>query len=1109
MDISGFFYVIFKNSRSIYKYDKEGKIVSFINESDDITKTCKLYDLYITKGRSFLYVIGSNFYNGQCDSFIDKYDAFKGTLISRDYIFHSSGVLKNDEKYTFTDIRVCGEYIYITTPNYIEKANIKMIPIWKQMFAYNEFSGKYNKLKSIEFDNSSFNEFIYFCEDLYDTYGFAYGKMKVDGTLVWKITSKENSSDLDFNLSVDNEFIYTYNRENIKEFIDSVLSIDNNSLLMETRNGKLIKITQYNKEIFNDDDYYGSKILYGEELDKNIPLDILVPLLNEKKKYLLDDNQKMLCMEKENEALLQDNSYKFYQLIADLTDESIKQQPLLKASNNGYILTSNGHRIKTKQPYQTKRYHEIIGTKSNNEPIISKYRDELSMKKDTPINYYLLLADYFKFYTGIITKRNNDFLITKQKHNYICKKNSPVYKYLLRKIKDTNLMVEFMIQNNVLDTMYPNYIEDLKHHTQSILTNIQDSKCPSYYDLKAISVSEYSYDANTLYINENGMFVLLCKNLPFVKKKPYKPLNIRSMADMVEDETIHPFLLFLNGKVIKWSDMTIVRDWHESFIIIENSKENKITNIDCIVYPCAIHYGEDSNIDDNNDTGLYFDKDGLFTTNPSKIKIRMEVLDTDIVSTTQYMNDNKNYIELDLEKNKLSTERNIFIFNNGLFSSDNRYYLQNTGYNIYGYGNEYKEATFKTFFYIKGLDSKNIIFKIPNSDQVKEDAKNIISGSSDNYLYKMNQNFDFHFSRNKSYDRNISEAIDYISEYDISLLMNYYKKQSRFVTLTYTGKQVQERSSNGLFTTTRFGHGKLDSFVIVFHNGLLYENYHQIKYNNRYITIPTNGILDDDIIEIVCFSNICNKVFTINILSDNKEVFIPDFLRYNNFSLFDNNNEVIFDYANKFDKYGSYTNTKISFSDIDNYNKSLQISSNRRFSYQRFTENKVGYTLNEDFKLCQNISQYMIFVNHKKINKEDWSIIASNNITLSIMNHPNIETVEVFYIPEILDESNVEYYHTKFGHGDIQIDNLDIPFDKDVFFIFVDGKKQNMNNIENISRDSLRLVDKKDNINNLCICKLMQTDLFLKELLSYQELWSNNISALTNDTFKKLFDKIK
>ena len=50
------------------------------------------------------------------------------------------------------------------------------------------------------------------------------------------------------------------------------------------------------------------------------------------------------------------------------------------------------------------------------------------------------------------------------------------------------------------------------------------------------------------------MAIFMCKNLPFIKKKEYKPLDIRSMASMVEDETIFPFIMFVNGRAIKWSD---------------------------------------------------------------------------------------------------------------------------------------------------------------------------------------------------------------------------------------------------------------------------------------------------------------------------------------------------------------------------------------------------------------------------------------------------------------------------------------------------------------------------------------------------------------------------
>ena len=77
-----------------------------------------------------------------------------------------------------------------------------------------------------------------------------------------------------------------------------------------------------------------------------------------------------------------------------------------------------------------------------------------------------------------------------------------------------------------------------------------------------------------------------------------------------------------------------------------------------------------------------------------------------------------------------------------------------------------------------------MIFKIPNTENVREDAINSVTGKGvSEYLSKLNYNFDFHFSRNKTYDRNIAEAIDYVASYDISLLMKYYKEKCNIETI--------------------------------------------------------------------------------------------------------------------------------------------------------------------------------------------------------------------------------------------------------------------------------------------------------------------------------------
>ena len=1117
MDSAGDVFVLFENSRSIYKYGKDGKVLLYLNRSEDASSTTRLYHTYISKGRGFLYVIGTKFQNNSCQCFIDHYNIYRGELIERQYFLTVNNVSVDDEQYEFDDIYVNGDYIYIKGCNFIQKINLKVQPIWKIMLGWNDITQTYNSLSHIEYDNTSYEDYIYFCEDLSDTYGYSYGKMTTQGNLLWKLTSPENTMDLQFRIAIKDEYIYVYNREELQAYIPSVLAVDNNSLLFETRDNHLIKLVEYNREYLGSE-YFGAKRLYSDDIKENVPERIYVPLLYQDG-YIVNEEDKMLVFEDDNKDYYLDENFLYKRLIAEILDDANYLKSRIKASSGLFIVTKNGNRIRTKEPYKIELSYDVIRTKKDGEVIISSQNQEILRKAGKPFVYYGLLADYFKFYTALITKRKHNILITKARKEYICKKTFQLYKYYMRKLKDINILVEYMIQNNVLDTLFPNYIEKLKHHTYSILEEIQEANCPCYYDLKAIKYDHYTFDAFTFDIDENYMAIFMCKNLPFIKKKEYKPLDIRSMASMVEDETIFPFIMFVNGRAIKWSDMTIVRDWHESYVLIRNMNDDTVysEDVDCILYPCTVHYGEDNLIDDENPTGLYFTSEGLFTTMPDNIAIRIEVLDEDIISTTQRIDAEKDYIDLDLEKSKLSTEYNIFVFDEGIFNSDNRYYLKNTGYNIYGYSKDTSNAVFRTFYFIKGLDSKNMIFKIPNTENVREDAINSVTGKGvSEYLSKLNYNFDFHFSRNKTYDRNIAEAIDYVASYDISLLMKYYKEKCNIETIQLTGVEINEKNTDGNLYVSRQRKPNLDDFIVVYKNGLLYSEYRNITYTHKNIAIPIDGFMDDDIMEIVHYKNVHNRNYIINIESETDNVNIMDIFRYDNFALFASETDsssmqsnIDFEYINHFNESGLYTGSNISLTDTSYYSKNLTIVGKRQFHYQHFDSipDSNCLDLSDDFDFTQNKNQFLIFVNNKKVTMGYWELLTENGLQIQITNITDIQTVDVFYLPDECDEITNESYRTTFGMGDVNIPEgeIDVPFDKDVFLVYVDGVKVSSDNIQEVDRNSFRILDQEDTIPNLCICKFIQSDIIMKELISYEELWSNGTETLNKEVFERLF----
>ena len=121
-------------------------------------------------------------------------------------------------------------------------------------------------------------------------------------------------------------------------------------------------------------------------------------------------------------------------------------------------------------------------------------------------------------------------------------------------------------------------------------------------------------------------------NIPYIDKRKPRSLMIEPMATLVANQEVQPFLIFIDGKVVKWSNMTIVRDWEFSYIILNDTPENN-DRIDSILLPCVVRYGEDDKIIPGR-PHLYFNSDRLLTENPEEVAIRIEITDTDVNGDT-------------------------------------------------------------------------------------------------------------------------------------------------------------------------------------------------------------------------------------------------------------------------------------------------------------------------------------------------------------------------------------------------------------------------------------------------------------------------------------------
>lgn len=1134
MDNNGDVYILFKNSRVIRKYSKDKEYILYLNNSDDPVKYSRLYAMYISEGCGHLYVIGSDFWDSKVRSYIDHYDVRKCKLIDRQIICEYNNVEIDDEYFTYKDIYVDGDYIYIYANNYIERVNLKSRVIWKYGFGYNYITKSNNCLANVVYDNKKYKNRIYFCENLYSSGGYSFGKLDINGSLLWKITYPENNIDNDeFNICIYNSDIFITTKRDISAKANYVLSLDNNKVLFETREGRLVRIVEDNYDAIYDPENYTGRYLIGDKIKEGIPRIISYSLLHNSGE-IVTENDEPIILDEPNKDYRNPNNYDYFRIIGTNITDTFADYSCIRTKDGKMILTKNKSYIETLYPYLPDMDYQYI-TSADGSILTTDNDLNIIRSAGVYIDRFYILADAHKFFQHIITKKEGKTLITKKKGFRLTRKAKYVYRYVIKRLIDIDVIVQYLQENGILNTFIPHYVDKLRHHTTHMIQDMQKALSPTYFNIQPVKRYGYRYDGYDYPLRVSNTQIFMCKNIPYIKKRYTDSIYIESMVTLVENEEVTPFILFLNGKAIKWSDMTIVRDWFFSYIIINNNADES-ENLEAIMFPCVVRYGEDNSILPSKD-GMYFDNEGKYTKDISKICMRMEVIDEDVITHNHIISESNPYLEFtDIEYNQLSDTNNIFTFENGYFFGDSRFYLDYMGKNVYTYARNHENVEFKTYYFDKANHSKNMLFEIPDRDETREDVINEITSNepqpTDNFLTP----FDFTMTIDKSYLQNVSETTKYILKYKMQLLIDFYRDQSNIKHYTYDGERVLALASKngGYLIMPRQKVNGLFDYIMVFKNDKLYEFSQEIEYENRVFKIPIfDHVTFGDKIEILHFKKVCNNYSTL-IVTDEADYIEAD-LRYDNFLLFGNSYsnktaydsfnvenseqyEIEFDYKNSFNKYGKYVNTQILLKDLYYKNKLINICSKRQFHqmYYNVLENqKNTFVLEPEFRFCHNKNQYMIFVNQIKLNLDEWELSIMDNdhhldaLSITVDTSLNAgDMINIFYIPEPYEEIILENHTNNVGDVIMDVSDLEYPFDSQLFMIFLDGRKMLTDDIQNISSNRIRIKNTIPLNSNVCVCKYLNPEKLLYKVFSYGDLWTKSVESLSVSEYENLFVKI-
>lgn len=661
-----------------------------------------------------------------------------------------------------------------------------------------------------------------------------------------------------------------------------------------------------------------------------------------------------------------------------------------------------------------------------------------------------------------------------------------------------------------------NRVEELRYNTLANIENIQKAKIPVLYNLEL--ERRYSFNTHGFYHSayDETWLLYVCKNLP------YNPNQTRhvfadKLENMVNNDEIKPFLLFIDNKFVKWSDIEIISDCKFSYILIKNNINLHNPKCECILLPENIEYKENSN-KISKDAIFIFDSNGLCTheTIQNEFYTTINLKDTNIFSATSILKEGKKQKSLIDNDFKISNSNFIF-FRNGLLETSVD--VEVHGLNVFSVnknkfqGNQY---ICKQFYYTESNKSKDNITNPCNRDMV---VQRLSSYEIPDNIVKLAESFDFSFDKNLEYEENIKRALAYIMSYNTSLMNDIYKQMSNIESRVYKGRDLKLlMDETGYISMSRRINGNMNNYPIIFQNGNLYNYYNQIEYKHKNFKFPVVNVSDNDVIEIMFFKNIDNRTYPLYLPSGDNDIHILDStIDTNHIKLYSINVE-----ANKFNIEKServqyevpFTAKRLQNNDIElklndsfYYDKNLTLTSDRQFRYmcKIVQQDTIDILLSSDFNFCTERNKYMVFINSKKIDNSNFKVtIAKPNLPFdNISVYLNIplekgDKIEIFYVSEPLEEILLQ---PRIGNnGILVIDRNKISYDLDeeLYLVFVNGKKINSTDMHKMNSNRLKIVTDLRSIRNVSIIRHIPDNTILATIFKSIHSDIDNVYDNTN-----------
>lgn len=422
-------------------------------------------------------------------------------------------------------------------------------------------------------------------------------------------------------------------------------------------------------------------------------------------------------------------------------------------------------------------------------------------------------------------------------------------------------------------------IINLKESTRSALLNLQLKNVPLIYNLLSEKVEVAKVGLDNEKFEEKIDYLWLINNPTPMLVTRYTDSYFRGSLDILAEQDKIQFPAIIEShysRILPYEKTLFIYSERASYLALNaNYKDVEDNKLFCINRPNGFRWveGEDETVENYY---LRLNADGRYSTTEGNLYLTFNEKNMDKYIIKRGRIDRTGLFIPEIDNKYKLFRCNFLFFHNGklILEPD----VTEQGYNIFKLNNIIESELYEYVccYYIDDRDLLDNLSRIEDNLSVIND---ITSNSEDyeNYISKIEDDFDYRFSVNKSYEENLQDALDYIIKYNQWLLDDLFKQESNTHTISYTGKEFNKLAVNGAVKMSRkipvIDEFAYNNHIIMYVNGELYRHHDKISYGPVTVTIllPEN-LADTDIVEIVFFRNTENKVVNTNI-KDEKYVF--------------------------------------------------------------------------------------------------------------------------------------------------------------------------------------------------------------------------------------------